>query len=322
MLIRLVQTLHRCKLMRVNILSALLFIASQFIPSAYAREIVLAFDDTLAASTSLDGTARTKMLINSMARADVKQAVFLIKSKTITTNTIDRMMYYDEAGQFIVNAGHNYSLLHRAKSYGYPIDIMKANSALEPYANYHKHISYPYLDGGGDSELLQQLQSYLAEHHYFPIYVTTQVHDEYMNKLYQLRLESGRTVNIRALEKAYVNMVMDKVLAYDASAYLRLGASPRQVLLLHENDLAAYCIIGLIDALNEQGFKVIPPEKVFTDPIVNPYFISKFSINILNRYLTGLPEAKRQWPYIASKKDQADIHAYLREQGLEGLIPQ
>lgn len=308
--------------MRVNILSALLFIASQFIPSAYAREIVLAFDDTLAASTSLDGTARTKMLINSMARADVKQAVFLIKSKTITTNTIDRMMYYDETGQFIVNAGHNYSLLHRAKSYGYPIDIMKANAALEPYTNYHKHITYPYLDGGGDAELLQQLQRYLAEHHYFPIYVTTQVHDEYMNKLYQQRIESGRTVDIRALEKAYVNMVMDKVLAYDAIAYLKLGTSPRQVLLLNENDLAAYCIIGVIDALNEQGFKVIAPEKVFTDPVVNPYFVSSFSVNIFKRFLIGLPEAKREWPYVASTKDKETVHTYLRNQGLEGLIPQ
>ncbi len=257
-----------------------------------------------------------------MARADVKQAMFLIKTKTLTANTIDRMMYYDETGQFIVNAGHNYSLLHRAKSYGYPIDIMKANSALEVYANYRQHITYPYLDGGGNSEFLQQLQRYLAEHNYFPIYVTTQVHDEYMNKLYQVRIESGRTVDIRALEKAYVNMIMDKVLAYDASAYLKLGSSPRQVLLLHENDLAAYCIIGVIDALNEKGFNVIAPEKVFTDPVVNPYLVSNFTTNLLNRHLIGLPDAKRQWPYIASKKDQEEIHTYLRNQGLEGLIPQ
>ncbi len=308
--------------MQVKYLSALLLIASQFFPCAYAREIVLAFDNTLAPSTSLDGTARTKMLINSMARADVKQAMFLIKSKTLTTKTIDRMMYYDETGQLIINAGHNYSMLHRAKSYGYPIDIMKANAALEPYTNYRQHITYPYLDGGGDSELLQQLQRYLAEHYYFPIYVTTQVHDEYMNKLYQQRIESGRTVDIRALEKAYVNMVMDKVLAYDASAYLKLGSSPRQVLLLNENDLAAYCIIGVIDALNEKGFKVIAPEKVFTDPVVNPYFVSSFKANILHQSLSGLPDAKRHWPFITSKQDEDKIHTYLREQGLESLIAQ
>lgn len=308
--------------MRANYLRVLLLIASQFISCAYAREIVLAFDDTLSRSTSLDGTARTKMLINNMARADVKQAMFLIKTKALTADTLERMMYYDETGQFIVNAGHNYSLLHRAKSYGYPIDIMKANSALEPYLNYRKHITYPYLHGGGNSELLQQLQRYLAEHNYWPIYVTTQVHDAYLNDLYQRRIASGRTVDIRALEKVYVKMIMDKVLAYDASAYLRLGTSPRQVLLLHENDLAAYCIIGVIDALNEKGYKIISPEKVFSDPVVNPYFMSNFTFNTFNRFLVGLPEAKREWPLIASTKDKEKVHAYLRNQGgLEGLIP-
>lgn len=308
--------------MRARFLSAFLLMGIQLFPCAYAREIVLAFDNTLSASTSLDGTARTKMLINSMARADVTQAIFLVRTKKITANTIDRMMYYDETGQLIVNAGHNYSLLHRAKSYGYPIDIMKADNALEPYVNYSRHITYPYIDGGGDVELLQQLQRYLAEHHYFPIYVTTQVHDEYMNTLYQARIESGRTVDIRSLEKAYVNMIMDKVLAYEASALFALGRSPRQVLLLNENDLAAYCIIGLIDALNEQGFKVIAPENVFTNPVLNPYFVSNFTPNSLNRFINGLPDAKREWPFIASKQDEEKVHSYLRGQGLEGLIPQ
>jgi peptidoglycan-N-acetylglucosamine deacetylase len=255
-----------------------------------------------------------------MARADVKQAMFLINTKNVTANTLERMMHYDATGQFIVNAGHHYSLLHRVKSYSVPIDIMKANAALEPYANYHQHITHPYLHGGGDSELVQQLQRYLAEHNYFPVYITTQVHDQYMNRLYQQRIASGRTVEIRALEKAYVNMVLDKVLAYDANAYLRLGASPRQVLLLNENDLAAYCIMGLIDALSAQGFKVIAPEKVFTDPVLNPYFGSRFAINLLTHLLSGLPEARREWPYLASAQDQEKVHAYLRAQGLETLI--
>jgi len=308
--------------MHVKHLGTLLIIASQLFYYVEAKEIILAFDGTLSRSTSLDGTARTKMLINNMARADVMQAMFLIQTKNLTSNAIERMMYYDETGQFIVNAGHNYSLLRRAKSYGYPIDIMKANAALGPYENYRQSIIYPYLDGGGDIELRQQLQSFLSEKNYLPVYVTTQVHDEYMNNLYQLRIEGGRTVNIRALEKAYVKMIMDEVLAYDADAYMRLGSSPRQVLLLNENDLAAYCVAGLIDALNEKSFTVIAPEKVFGDPIVNPYFRSNFTDQPFKHYLTGLPEAKRKWPYIANNHDKEKIHRYLVEQGLDSLLPQ
>lgn len=300
----------------------LMTLAGCWASNSYAQEIVLAFDDTLGRSTSLDGTARTKMLIRNMARADVNQAMFLIKSKTITPNTVERVMYYDETGQLLVNAGHNYHMELRPKSYIFPIDIMKANAALEPYANYHKHVNFPYLYDGGDPELVKQLQDYLREHNYVPTYITTRVHDEYMNQLYQARTLSGRTVDIRQLEKAYTKMILDAVLAYDVKARTLLGFSPRQVLLLHENDLAAYCIVGVIDALNAKGFKVISPEKVFTDPIVNPFFVSGFSAKSYMPYLTHMPDFTENWLAVASKKDEEKIHSYLLEQGLTSLVAQ
>lgn len=301
---------------------SLMALAGSCAATSQAQEIVLAFDDTLGRSTSLDGTARSKMLIKNMARADVNQAMFLIKSKTITPNTIERMMYYDETGQLLVNAGHNYHMELRPKSYGYPIDIMKANAALEPYANYHKHVNFPYLYGGGDPELLKQLQDYLTEHNYLPTYVTTQVHDEYMDQLYQARTLSGRTVDIRQLEKAYTKMILDAVIAYDAKARVMLGFSPRQVLLLHENDVAAYCIVGVIDALNAKGFKVISPEKVFTDPVINPFFLSGFSAVSYMSYITRMPDSAEGWLAVASKKEEEKVQNYLLEQGLGNLLPQ
>jgi hypothetical protein len=298
----------------------LLALAGAWVSASYAQEIVLAFDDTLGRSTSLDGNARTKMLIRNMARADVNQAMFFIRSKTITAGTIERIMYYDETGQLLVNAGHNYRMELRPKSYIFPIDIMKANAALEPYANYHKHVNFPYLYGGGDPELVKQLQDYLTEHNYLPTYVTTRVHDEYMNQLYQARTLSGRTVDIRQLEKAYTKMIVDAVMAYDAEAHILLGFSPRQVLLLHENDLAAYCIVGVIDALNAKGFKIIAPQKVFTDPVINPFFISGFSAVSYMPYITRMPDFSEGWNPVASKKDEEKIQNYLLEQGLGNLV--
>jgi len=296
--------------------------ANVFANQLSAQEIVIAFQDTLSPSTTLDGTARTKMLIRNMARADVKQAMFLIRTKTITPKTVERMMFYDETGQLIVNAGHSYSPLNASKSFGYPIDIMKANVALEDYENYHKHVFFPYLYDGRNAELLEQLHYYLAEHNYSPTYATTRVHDEYMNHLYHERVAVGRSVDIRQLEKAYTKMIVDAVTAYDAKAHTVLGFSPRQVLLLHENDIAAYCIVGAIDALNAKGFKVIAPEKVFTDPVANPFFVSGFSAVSYMPYITGIPDSEYEWNQVATKKDEAKINSYLIEQGLESLIPQ
>jgi hypothetical protein len=305
---------------KLSVRASVFVVVSVFSSLIYAQEIVLAFEGALGRSASLDGTARTKMLIRNMARADVKQAMFLIEAKKVTQDTIDRLEFYDETGQLLVNAGYNYSLLHRSKNYGYPIDIMKADGVLEPYTNYHKHIYYPYLYGGGDAQLLEQLENFLAEHNYSPTYVTTRVHDEYMDHLYQLRIQSGRTVDIRQLEKAYVKMIVKEVKAYDAKAHMLLGFSPRQVLLLHENDLAAYCIVGLIDSLNAGGFRVIAPEKVFTDPISNPYFVSGYAAESYMPYITGIAEESPRWLPVANQSEREQINGYLREQGLESLI--
>ena len=287
-----------------------------------AQEIVIAFQNTLSPSTTLDGTARTKMLIRNMARADVKQAMFLIRTKTITPNTLERMMYYDETGQLLVNAGHSYSALHAPKNFGFPIDIMKANAALSDYENYHKHVFFPYLYDGKNAELLEQLRNYLTEHSYSPTYVTTRVHDEYMNRLYHERMVTGRSVDIRQLEKAYTKMIVDAVTAYDAKARTILGFSPRQVLLLDENDIAAYCIVGAIDALLAKGFKVISPQKVFNDPVMNPFFSSGFSAVSYMPFITGIADSEYEWNPVANKKDETEVQNYLIEQGLQSLLPQ
>ena len=315
------------KLVRLSTLKQIIIVSMTVLVGLFAnqlraQEIVIAFQDTLGPSTTLDGTARTYMLIRSMARADVKQAMFLIRTKTITANTLERMMHYDETGQFLVNAGHSYSMLHASKNFGYPIDIMKANAVLEDYQNYHKHVFFPYLYDGRDADLLAQLRNYLVEHNYSPTYVTTRVHDEYMNRLYHERTVAGRSVDIRQLEKAYTKMILDAVIAYDAKARTILGFSPRQVLLLHENDIAAYCIVSAIDALNGAGFKVISPEKVFTDPVANPYFVSGFSAVSYMPYITGIPDSQYEWNPVATPKDEEKINNYLIEQGLQNLIPQ
>jgi hypothetical protein len=117
-------------------------------------------------------------------------------------------------------------------------------------------------------------------------------------------------------------MILEEVKAYDAKAHMLLGFSPRQVLLLHENDLAAYCIVGLIDALNAEGFKVIAPEKIFTDPVSNPFFMSGFAAESYMPYITGIAEDKPRWLPVANKNEQDKIHGYLREQGLESFFVQ
>ncbi len=300
------------------ILSGLCFVVSAVVS---AQEVAFAFDKTLSRSSALDGMARAKMLVRSLERVNVHQSMFLIRTKNVTDKTVDRLMFYDDSGQLLVNAGAHYSLFSATNSYAFAVDILKANAVLSQYVNYHQHIYFPYLFEGGDQLALKQVKDFLAERGYQPTYTTYHAHDDYLDMLYQERVASNRPVDITRLEKVYVKMLMEDILAYNAKAQLLLGYSPRQVILLHENDLAAYCIVGLVDALNAKGFTIISPEKIFADPIVNPYLLGGYSAVGYQQALYGIPDSRRENLYLLTSAEREKIHGYLRAEGLDSLVP-
>jgi hypothetical protein len=309
---------NKMKNFSIYLLSVLLSGLASF---SSAQEIAFAFDKALSQSSALDGMARAKMLVHSLARVNVHQSMFLIHAKDITGNTEDRLMFYDDSGQLLVNAGAHYSLYSRTDSYSFARDILRANALLAQYLNYRQHIYFPYLYEGGDELVLKQVKDFLAEYGYQPTYTSYQAHDNYLNKLYQARIASNRPVDIVRLEKVYVKMIMTDLIAYNARAQMLLGYSPRQIILLHENDLAAYCIVGLVDALNEKGFKIVAPEKILSDPLVNPYLVGGYSSVGYMQVINGIPDSRRENLYVLSDVEKQKIHGYLTEQGLDELIP-
>lgn len=308
-----------------RLISPLLFCSTIFLggmsTTTSAQEIAFAFTNTLSRPTSLDSLARAKMLVNSLKRVNVTQSMFLIRTGNINAKNNNQMMFYDDSGQLLVNAGDNESLLSRKDDRYTKLDIWKANFTLSQYINYHQHVYYPYLYEGGDTNILSSLRNYLAERGYQPTYITYYAHDDYMDELYQNQLAEGKYVDIEKLQKAYVKSLMDDIIAYDAKAWLLLGYNPRQVILLHETDLTAYSMVSLVDALIEKGFKIISPEKIFSDPVINPFFISGYSANDYMPSITGLPSPKNENLYELNEAEKQKTFRYLKEQGLEELIP-
>jgi peptidoglycan-N-acetylglucosamine deacetylase len=76
-------------------------------------------------------------------------------------------------------------------------------------------------------------------------------------------------VDFDRLRSAYVDLLADSVEFYDEVAVKELGRSPRHVLLLHENDLAALYLGDLVKRLRKNGWKIISPELAFQDPIAS-----------------------------------------------------
>jgi hypothetical protein len=98
-------------------------------------------------------------------------------------------------------------------------------------------------------------------------YVTIDNYDWYINHLVKQAKESGKTIDQEKLRKVYVDHIFNSILFYDKIAREQLGRTPKHVLLLHENDLAALFLGDLIAHLKDNGWKIITPREAYRDPI-------------------------------------------------------
>jgi hypothetical protein len=98
-------------------------------------------------------------------------------------------------------------------------------------------------------------------------YVTVDNYDWYLNSLAINAKKAGQSIDQAALRDLYVEVLAEAVEFYDAIAVKTLGRSPRHVLLLHENDLAALFVGDLVAELRNRGWTIIGADAAYADPI-------------------------------------------------------
>lgn len=98
-------------------------------------------------------------------------------------------------------------------------------------------------------------------------YVTVDNADWYMDRMLQNAVKAGKKVNHDNLKQAYIDALWESIVFYDELAKKVIGRSPKHVLLLHENDLAALYINDLVDHIRSQGWVIISPLEAYRDPI-------------------------------------------------------
>lgn len=286
-----------------------------------ARELVIAFDHTLQNSTSLDAMARSQLLVRNLARVGVPQAMFLIDTKGVDQKDKARLALYSDKGHLLVNAGHGQSLVTKSDLYAYEIGIMKANRILQGYSGYKKHVHFSYLHEFGDFNIQRELAEFLEERGYRPAFTGVNPMrgaDQYLNLLYQKKISSNRPVNMAALESAYVELITRSLTQEDAKAFNLLGYSPRQVLVLQENDLAAYFLVALVDRLVEQGWTMMRAEAAMNDPVANPIAANRWGANGYLNSITRLPDERLAYARVLGER-KAILDSFL-QQRIPGFI--
>ncbi len=236
--------------------------------SANAQEIAITFDDVPRPDSSLfSGEQRTKKLIKNLKKSNVPDVMLFVTTKNITKKSKKRVEAYTEAGFQLGNHSHSHFSPHRKDIETYLDDITLAHNQLKGFANVVPFYRYPYLHEGNDIITRDRIRQHLLDLRYRNGYVTVDNYDWYMDSLLQKALTEGKKVDYDALKSAYITILWESILFYDGVAEKTLGRSPKHVLLLHENDMAALFIGDLIEHIRLQGWKIISPQEAYEDPI-------------------------------------------------------
>ena len=233
------------------------------------KRIALSFDDAPRGNgPKFTGDERAKALIDSLAESKSGPVVFFV-----TTRGFDkpggkqRIESYAKAGHLIANHSHSHQWLMRTDTQEYIADIDIAEQNLAGVENRRPWFRFPFLDEGTPLEKRDAVRSALKQRGIINGYVTIDNYDWYIDSRWKKAVRSGRSVDMDALEKAYVDMLMGAVHFYDEMAVETFGRSPVHTLLLHENDVAALFIDDLIAALRADGWEIVSPDAAYADPI-------------------------------------------------------
>ena len=236
--------------------------------AASSREIALTFDDAPRGDGRLfPGAERTEKLIERLRDSAVEQAAFFCNTKPMNEAGKRRIEKYASAGHVIANHTHSHPDFHQTSLADYVADFRKAHDVLTSFSTFRKWFRFPFLREGETVQKRDGMRAELERAGYRNGYVTVDNCDWYMEALVQRALADGKRVRFDRLRRTYVRVLVDNVEFYDALAQRTLGRSPKHVLLLHENDLAALYVSDLVAALKQKGWKTITADDAYTDPI-------------------------------------------------------
>ena len=237
--------------------------------SEATRQIALTFDDAPRSDGGFfSGEERTSRLIRELKLAGVEEAMFFVKTAHIRSESDrERLKQYTDAGHRLANHSHSHLWLNRTESSEYIADIAAASNILVDYDHYDPFYRFPFLDEGRTEEKRDAVREALSGLGLAHGYVTVDNYDWHLAGRVKTAVRDGRKVDRVALREVYLDHILESVEFYDGIATDVLGRSPKHVLLLHENDLAALFIGDLVGALREAGWEIVGAREAYTDPI-------------------------------------------------------
>ena len=250
-----------------------MFFLSLLVPQVSAKEIAITFDDApRSGSAFMRGDEIAERLIKELKSRDVDGAAFFITTKNIVNDkALNRLQRYVDAGFDLANHGHAHLSAKKVKPYKYLADFYTSHLVSKDFDGLLKLHRFPYLHQAENEKDRKKIFDEISRLGYRHGYITVDNYDWYLNSILVKSHKEGREVNLDNLKRLYLDTLLNNIEFYDEIAVSTLGRSPKHVLLLHENEIAALFIGDLVDRIRAKGWSIISPTEAYTDPIAEMY---------------------------------------------------
>jgi peptidoglycan-N-acetylglucosamine deacetylase len=129
-----------------------------------------------------------------------------------------------------------------------------------------RYFRHPYLDVGPDVQSRRAAEAFLMARDYRIAPITIDPRDWTFNSIYQDAKQRGDTALEADTVRSYLSFC-DSIFDYYEQLSIRVvGYEPKQILLLHANQLEAEHIGELIDLMRKRGYRFITLEDALSDP--------------------------------------------------------
>jgi peptidoglycan/xylan/chitin deacetylase (PgdA/CDA1 family) len=242
------------------------------------RAIAITIDDLPAGAaqfmTAAEITSMTTKLLTALKENKVPAVGFVNERKLYfrwneVNERIAALNMWLDAGFELGNHTYGHTSLNRAGLKEFEESVIQGESVTRLLQTQHKMIMryfrHPYLDTGRDLQTRREAEAFLVARGYRIAPVTMDAWDWMFARVYDDAKKRGDAALQQEVVKSYFAYTTEVFDYYEKFSKDLLGYEPKQILLLHGNNLEAEHIGELFDLLRKRGYHFVTLQDALGD---------------------------------------------------------
>jgi peptidoglycan/xylan/chitin deacetylase (PgdA/CDA1 family) len=243
------------------------------------REVAVTFDDLPAPSDSVVSydpaalQAMTARLLAELKHYHVPAIGFVNEEKLDRGDfkqRVDLLRMWVNAGYDLGNHTYSHLDIDTTPLAAYELDFLRGeivtSQLLRDKGMRERYFRYPFLNVGKTPEIAQAFRQFLARHGYQVAPVTINNQEYMFAAVYAHALAKGDTESADHIVAAFLSYMNQAFAYFEKFSVDTLGYEPRQVLLLHADELDTDEMGDLVKMMRARGYKFISLSHALRDP--------------------------------------------------------